>query len=95
MNRKITAVKVTHPEYMAGDFATKVLSLYKQVEELENKCDESFRSHYLAELELKKAKAELGSLSGLYELEYEEEEPKEFIKGEAPGIVESNGTIHV
>lgn len=95
MNRRITAVKVTHPEYMAGDFATKVLSLYKQIDELEKRRNEAFMAHHFAELELKKAKAELSSLSGLYELEYEEEEPKEFIKGEAPGIIESNGTVHV
>lgn len=93
--RNIKAVKVLCPEYMSGDFASKILSLYKRIEEVEDTRDKAFMQMNFCDKELEGLTAKLGKFSGLYELECEEEEPKEFVKGEAPGIIESNGTVHV
>ena len=93
--RTIKAVKVLCPEYMSGDFASKVLSLHKRIEEVKDIRDKAFMQMNLCDKELEELTAKLGKFSGLYELEYDETVVKEFVKGEAPGIIESNGTVHV
>ena len=93
---KIKEVKLLYPKLMSRSAASHIIRLYRTMEAKEQ---ERYQ-HYLAQQELdkevKEIKAELEHMRGMYELVYEEiEEKAPIVGGEAPAIVESNGTIHI
>ena len=53
-----------------------------------------FRRQHELEKDIEDLKKQIFDLKTIHELVYEEGEVKEIVKGEAPMIVESNGTIH-
>lgn len=95
MNQTIKSVKLLYPSLMKADAAKKILDLHKQVAEKEEERCQCFRRQLELDREIEAIKHDLTNLSNTYELVYEEDEVKEVVKGQAPTIVESNGTIHI
>lgn len=94
MSQTIKSVKLLYPSLMKEDAAKQILGLYKQVEAKEEEKYQCFRRQHELEKEIEGLKKQIFDLKTIHELVYEEGEVKEIVKGEAPMIVESNGTIH-
>ena len=94
MSQTIKSVKLLYPSLMKEDAAKQILDLYKQVEAKEEEKCQCFRRQHELEKEIEGLKKQIFDLKTIHELVYEEGEVKEIVKGEAPMIVESNGTIH-
>ena len=94
MSQTIKSVKLLYPSLMKADAAKQILDLYKQVEAKEEEKYQCFRRQHELEKEIEVLKKQIFDLKTIHELVYEEGEVKEIVKGEAPMIVESNGTIH-
>ena len=94
MSQTIKSVKLLYPSLMKEDAAKQILDLYKQVEAKEGEKYQCFRRQHELEKEIEGLKKQIFDLKTIHELVYEEGEVKEIVKGEAPMIVESNGTIH-
>lgn len=95
MSGTIKSVKLLYPSLMKEDAANKILELHKQVAAKEEEYTQCFMRQQVLEKEINDLKHTLTNLKNTYELEYEEGEVKEIVRGDAPVIVESNGTIHV
>lgn len=80
---------------MKEDAAKKILDIYQQIEDKEQERYECFKRQQTLEKEIDALKHTLTDLKNTYELVYEEGEVKELVIGEAPTIIESNGTIHI
>lgn len=80
---------------MKADAADKILELYHQVAAKEEERTQCFMRQQELDKEIAAIKSTITNLKNTYELVYEEGEVKEVVRGEAPVIVESNGTIHV
>lgn len=94
MSTTIKSVKLKYPSLMKADAAEKIMSLHKQIAEKEEERSQCFKRQLELDKEIDSIKHDLTNLSNTYELIYEDEEVKEVVRGEAPVIVESNGTIH-
>lgn len=95
MSKTIKSVKLLYPSLMNEDAAKQILDLYSQVEAKEAERAECFMRQQVLTKEIDAIKNTLTNLKNTYELLYEEGEVKEVVAGEAPTIVESNGTIHI
>lgn len=95
MGRTIKAIKLLYPELMGQDAAEKILKLHQLVGTKEEEKAELYTKQCLLEKEIDAIKNELLDLSDVYEIVYEDEQPRELQKGEAPAVFESNGTIHI
>lgn len=93
--KEIEPIKILHPDVMkAGADKTIRKKLYL-LAALEDENANLFMQQTRNETKINELRTELDALKGLYEVKYKESKPKEFVKGEAPTIVESNGTIHI
>lgn len=95
MNQTIKSVKLLYPSLMKADAAKKILDLHLQVKAKEEERVQCFMRQQTLDKEIAEIKSTLTDLKNTYELVYEEGEVKEVVKGQAPTIVESNGTIHI
>jgi hypothetical protein len=80
---------------MKGSAAKRILELHEQEEAKKEERAQHFMRQQELDKEIAAIESDLTNLKNTYELIYEEGEVKEVVKGEAPVIVESNGTIHV
>ena len=95
MSKTIKSVKLLYPSLMNEDAAKKILDLHLQVNAKENERVQCFMHQQTLDKEIAEIKSTLTALKNTYELIYEEVEVKDVVKGQAPTIVESNGTIHI
>lgn len=95
MSSTIKSVKLLYPSLMKEDAAQRIMDLHKQVAEKEEERCQCFRRQLELDREIEAIKHDLTNLNNTYELVYEQDEVKEIVKGDAPTIVESNGTIHI
>lgn len=95
MDSTIKSVKLLYPSLMKDDADQQILDLYKQFEAKEEERTQCFMRQQVLEKEMDEIRKVLLDFRQVYSIEYEEEEKKEKVHGEAPVIVESNGTIHV
>ena len=94
MGQTIKDVRLLYPSLMKENAAAEILDLYKQVEAKEEERSQCFMRQCTLDKEIEELKKKLFDLKTVHELVYEEGEVKELVKGEAPMIVESNGTVH-
>lgn len=95
MSKTIKSVKLLYPSLMKESAANQILDLYSQLEAKEAECTKCFMRQQVLTKEIDDIKNTLTNLKNTYELIYEEGKVKEIVAGEAPTIVESNGTIHI
>ena len=95
MNQIIKSVKLLYPSLMTPDAVKKIFDLHLQVKIKEEERVQCFMRQQILDKEIAEIKDILTNLKNTYELIYEEEKVKEAAKGQAPTIVESNGTIHI
>jgi len=94
MGRTIKEVRLLCPSIMKEGAAEKILDMHRQVEAMEEEKSQCFMRQCELEKKIADLKNQLFDIKNTYELVYEEGEVKEIVKGEAPMIVESNGTVH-
>lgn len=95
MSETIKSIKLLYPSLMKEDAAEKIMDLHRQVFEKEEERTQCFMRQQELDKEIDALKHDLTNLKNTYELVYDDDEVKEIVKGEAPTIVESNGTIHI
>lgn len=95
MSKTIKSVKLLYPSLMNEDAANKILDLHLQVNAKEEERVQLFMRQQTLDKEIADIKSTLTVLKNTYELIYEDTEVKDVVKGQAPTIVESNGTIHI
>ena len=95
MSSTVKAIKLLYPSLMKEDAEQQILDMLHQFEIKEQERSECAMRQRELESEIDALRKTLLDLSKLYSIEWEETEVKETPKGEAPAIVESNGTIHI
>lgn len=80
---------------MREDAAKQILNLLKQIEYKKEERVQCFMRQQVLDKEIADLEKTLNVFGGAYEVVYEKDKPKEFVQGQAPVIVESNGTVHI
>lgn len=93
--REIESIKILYPEVMKAGADKAIRKKLQALSALKIERASLFEQATEVERKIKEINTELDALKGLYEVTYKETEPKEFVNGVAPAIVESNGTIHI
>lgn len=81
---------------MKEDAEEQIIAMHTKLEEMQKEKVQYFMELQRLEKEIKELQYHLSNLKGkVYEPIYKKVERREVVKGVAPVIVESNGTIHI